>query len=222
VLGQAELAGLKNPSMGGVLEKAVGPWGADLISLGLLVSVGGALLAWILLAAETLYTPAMQALMPRALAGQNRQGSPAAALWVTNGLTQLALLLTLWSNATYQALIMLATSMILVPYLFSGVYALQSAWRGTGYPGGDNAARTRDLFTAGLASVYCAWLLYAAGPKYLLFSALLYAPGLLLFVRARAEQAARWFKPAEALAAVGLLVAAVTAAYLLATQALTL
>jgi arginine:ornithine antiporter/lysine permease len=28
-----------------------------------------------------------------------------------------------------------------------------------------------------LAAVYCAWLLYAAGLKYLLLSALLYAPG---------------------------------------------
>jgi arginine:ornithine antiporter / lysine permease len=85
IMGQAELAGLKNPSMAGVLEKAAGPWGAKLVSIGLLVSVGGALLAWILLAAETLFTPARERLMPRALAQENRHASPAAALWVTNG-----------------------------------------------------------------------------------------------------------------------------------------
>src|SRR5207344_708972 len=60
VLGQASLADLKNPSMAGVLEKVVGGWGAALVSIGLLVSVGGALLAWILLAAETLFTPARE------------------------------------------------------------------------------------------------------------------------------------------------------------------
>ena len=58
IVGQPELAAMKNPSMAGVLERVAGPWGALLISIGLLVSVGGALLAWTLLAAETLFTPA--------------------------------------------------------------------------------------------------------------------------------------------------------------------
>ena len=68
VMSQPELAALKNPSMAPVLEKAVGTWGALLIYLGLIVSVGGGFLAWTLLAAESLYTPASQGLMPRWLA----------------------------------------------------------------------------------------------------------------------------------------------------------
>ena len=39
-------------AMAGVLEQVVGPWGAALISLGLIVSVAGAFLSWTLLAAE--------------------------------------------------------------------------------------------------------------------------------------------------------------------------
>jgi arginine:ornithine antiporter/lysine permease len=221
VLGQPQLAGLKNPSMAGVLSRAAGPWGAALVSIGLLVSVGGALLAWILLAAETLYTPACQQLMPRALARENANGSPSTALWVTNGATQLFLLLTLWANATYLALIMLATSMILVPYLFTGVHALRSAWRGTGYARGE-AGRTRDLLLAALASVYCVWLLYAAGPKYLLLSALLYAPGLLVFAWTRHEQGRPFFSRAEAIGAAALLAAAAVAAWLLGSGGLKL
>jgi arginine:ornithine antiporter/lysine permease len=60
ILGQPELATLKNPSMAGVLEAVVGPWGAMLISIGLIISVGGALLAWTLLAAESIFTPAKE------------------------------------------------------------------------------------------------------------------------------------------------------------------
>ena len=221
VMSQPELAALKNPSMAGVLEKVAGPWGGLLISVGLVISVGGALLAWILLAAETLYTPARDEVMPRVLAAENARGSPTAALWVTNGLTQLFLLLTLWSNATYQALIMLATSMILVPYLFSGAYAVQSAWRGEGY-GNEEPARRRDLLFGAAATVYCVWLLYAAGPKYLLFSALLYAPGLVLFAWGRNERGRRWFEPAEAVVAAIVLAAAAVAGYLLATGGLVL
>ena len=47
VFSQPTLAGLKNPSMAGVLENAVGTWGAVLIYVGLIVSVGGGFLAWI-------------------------------------------------------------------------------------------------------------------------------------------------------------------------------
>ena len=68
ILRQPELAALKNPSMAGVLEAVAGPWGAVLISIGLIVSVGGALLAWTLLAAESVFTPAREKVMPRALA----------------------------------------------------------------------------------------------------------------------------------------------------------
>ncbi|MGP1667375.1 MAG: basic amino acid/polyamine antiporter, partial [Rhodanobacter sp.] len=128
VLKQPELAALKNPSMAGVLQAAAGPWGAVLISIGLIVSVGGALLAWTLLAAESVFTPAKEKVMPVSLGVENTQGAPANALWLTNGCIQLFLLLTLYSSATYLALISLATSMILLPYLFSGLYALKLTW----------------------------------------------------------------------------------------------
>jgi arginine:ornithine antiporter / lysine permease len=191
VLKQPELAALKNPSMAGVLQAAAGPWGAVLISIGLIVSVGGALLAWTLLAAESVFTPAKEKVMPVSLGVENTQGAPANALWLTNGCIQLFLLLTLYSSATYLALISLATSMILLPYLFSGLYALKLTWKGDTYAG-HRALQLRDMAIAAVATLYCMWLLYAAGPKYMLLSALLYAPGSLIYLgtlRARQGQA---------------------------------
>ncbi|MFS2156748.1 arginine-ornithine antiporter [Pseudomonas sp. Pseusp122] len=181
VLSQPELAALKNPSMAGVLQAAAGPWGAVLISIGLIVSVGGALLAWTLLAAESVFTPAREKVMPGLLASENAQAVPANALWLTNGCIQLFLLLTLYSSASYLALISLATSMILLPYLFSGLYALKLTWQGKAYTG-HRALQLRDAAIAAVATVYCLWLLYAAGPKYMLLSALLYAPGSLIYL----------------------------------------
>src|SRR5690606_40184825 len=67
ILAQAELAGLKNPSMASVLEHVVGPWGAQLISLGLIVSLAGALLSWTLLCAEILFASARNHTMPEFL-----------------------------------------------------------------------------------------------------------------------------------------------------------
>jgi arginine:ornithine antiporter/lysine permease len=216
IISQGDLAAMKNPSMAGVLDKAVGTWGAVLISIGLLVSVGGALLAWTLLAAETLFTPASGGVMPKFLSRENGHGVPANALWVTNGLVQLFLIITLVSNATYQALISLATSMILIPYLFSAVYATRVAIAGENYANGDSA-RGRDMLIGALATVYCCWLLYAAGPKYLLLSALLYAPGVVLYGWAKREQRARLFKPFETAILAALVALAAIAAWLLSS-----
>lgn len=211
---QPELAGLKNPSMAGVLEKAVGTWGALLVYVGLIVSVGGGFLAWTLLAAESLFTPAGGGVMPAWLARQNSKGVPANALWLTNGMVQVFLIVTLMSKATYLALISLSTAMILVPYFFSAVYALSLAWRGEGAA----AARGRgDTPVAALATVYCLWLLYAAGLKYLLLSALLYAPGAALYLLAKKQLRKQAFTGREQVILVALLLVAAVAAALLGT-----
>ena len=217
VLQQPALAQLKNPSMAGVLENAVGTWGAVLIYIGLIVSVGGGFLAWMLLAAESLFTPAGGGVMPAWLARQNGQGVPANALWLTNGMVQIFLLVTLFSKASYLALISLSTAMILLPYLFSAVYGVVVSARGEG---ARDTQRRADLPIAGLATVYCLWLLYAAGPKYLLLGALLYAPGAAVYLWARKQRAERAFKGFELGILALLLLMAVLAAYLLATGGL--
>ena len=202
VLTQPELAGLKNPSMAPVLEKAVGTWGAVLIYIGLIVSVGGGFLAWTLLAAESLFTPANGGVMPQWLSRQSPRGVPANALWLTNGMVQVFLVVTLLSKASYLALISLSTAMILVPYLFSAVYGLKLAAQGSPPPGNynrtpHNRVNAADVAITALASSYCVWLLYAAGPKYLLLSALLYAPGAVLFALAKRQHAQRLFTAVE-------------------------
>ncbi len=208
---QPELAGLKNPSMASVLEKVVGTWSSLLIYVGLIVSVGGGFLAWTLLAAESLFTPA--GVMPGGLGPQSASGVPAHALWLTNAMVQLFLLLTLLSNASYLALISLSTAMILVPYLFSASYAARLAWQAQA----EAVAARKDLSIALLATVYCLWLLYAAGLKYLLLSALLYAPGAVVYLLARRQSSDATFTPAERLVLLGLLLLAICAGAALAS-----
>ena len=219
VFSQPELAGLKNPSMAAVLEKAVGIWGAVLIYIGLMVSVGGGFLAWTLLAAESLFTPAGGGVMPKWLATQNSRGVPANALWLTNGMVQIFLLVTLLSKASYLALISLSTAMILLPYLFSALYGLSLAWRGDGNGSTGKAISTvrprSDAPVAALAAVYCLWLLYAAGLKYLLLSALLYAPGAVIYIVAKRQRDQRPFTAVESALLVLFVVLAAVAAYLL-------
>ena len=115
----------------------------------------------------------------------------------------------------------LDTALTLVPYLFAAAYAVKLAVTGTTYGPGQERARRRQLLIGGAAVVYSGYLLYAAGPEYLLLGCLVYAPGTLLFVRARREHGAeRVFRPAEAIACVALWFAAALAVVLLVTGVL--
>ena len=133
LMAQAELAGVPDPSMAGVLENEVGSWGAAFISIGLVISLLGALIAWVLLCVEILRLPALEHVMPKALAQENAHGAPANALWLTNICVQAMLLWTLANESTYLNLIFLATSLILLPYLWSAAYQVLLAVRGETY-----------------------------------------------------------------------------------------
>jgi len=212
ILSQPELAALKNPSMAGVLEHVVGRWGALLVSVGLVVSLLGGLLAWTLLCAEILFAGARDHTMPAFLRKENARQVPSNALWLSNGLIQLMLVITLFNDATYLKLLYLATSMILVPYFWSAAYAVLVSWRGESYEN-EPGERRKDLLIALVALLYAAWLLYAGGVQYLLLSALLYAPGALLFARARRECGQPVFTLLEKLIFAGVLIGALIAAY---------
>ena len=212
IMSQPELAQLQNPSLAGVLEHIVGPWGAVLISIGLAVSLLGALLSWALLCAEILYATAQDKTMPAFLKKENANQVPVNALWLTNVMIQAFLVITLFSASTYTTLIYLASSMILVPYLWSAAYAVLLSARGETYAGWQRR-RMKDLLVGLVALGYAIWLLYAGGLKYLLLSALLYAPGVILFALAKREQGQPLFTTVEKGIFSGVIAGAGLAAY---------
>ena len=212
IMTQPELAKLQNPSMAAVLEHVVGHWGAVLISVGLIISLLGALLSWVLLCAEIMFAAAKDHTMPEFLRRENANQVPANALWLTNAMVQIFLVITLFSNSTYLSLIYLATSMILVPYLWSAAYAFLLALRSETYEQA-LAERKKDLIIGGIALLYAIWLLYAGGVKYLLLSALLYAPGAILFAKAKREVGQPVFTNVEKLIFAAVVIGALVAAF---------
>lgn len=217
LLSQPELAGLKVPSMAGVLESLVGPWGAALISIGLVISVGGAFLSWTLLCAEIPYTCGRDGTFPKWFAAENANGSPVNSLWATNLLIQLFLGLSFLSQSAYQFFYFIASVAILPPYVLSGAYALKIALTGEGY---GSEPRTRDIAVGALATAYGLWLVYAAGLQYLLMCAVLFAPGILVYLRARRERGERAFSGADTVIAAAIVLLALLAAWLMWTGAI--
>jgi len=195
VLLRPELAALRQPSMAGVLEMIVGRWGAIFISIGLIISVLGAFLSWTLLACEVLHAAAEDQAMPRLLSRENAHGVPSAALWLTTLFVQLFLILTFFTEAAFTLALELTSSLTLIPYLLVAAYGVKLARSGETYE--DGAGRNKDLLIALLATAYAVLMVLAGGLKYLLLSAVIYAPGTLLYLKARHEQGAAAFTGRE-------------------------
>ena len=195
-LPQSEVAGMRQPSMAAVLEAVVGPWGAVFVSIGLLISVLGAYLAWSLICAEVLFTAARTKDMPKVFGTENKNKVPAAALWLTNIIVQLFVISTYWSQDAFSLMLNLTSAMALIPYLFVAAFGFQLARRGETYKTRPKE-RPRDLAIAGIAAAYTAFMIYAGGLKFVLLSAVLYAPGTVLYLWARREQGRQVFTPID-------------------------
>lgn len=220
VLLRPDLQALPTPAMAGVFASIVGPWGLVFISVGLLISILGNYLSWSLLAAEVLSSAAKNKTMPAFLAKDNPNGVPAAALWLTNIVIQVFLIVTWFAEYAFTLALKMTSSMTLIPYLLVAAYGFKIALTGETYER-QPAGRGADRIRGAVATVYAAGMLYAGGAKFLALSAILYAPGTLLYVLARREQKARLFTRAEAVVFGVLVLAALAALWALATGALT-
>ena len=164
----------------------MGRWGALLISVGLLVSVGGALLAWLLLCAEILSATSRAGAMPRVFGDEPRPGVPRTAILITTAVLQVALVWAHYRGSSYYDVILMAGSTMLVPYLLAAAYALRLAFGGRGN-------RALAVSATLIATVYAVWLIYAGGLDYLLMTALFYVVGLAIHAWSRREQRRRVF-----------------------------
>ncbi len=184
---QPELAKLAAPSAASVLQKLLGGWGQTLVVAALLLTLLNSWLAWTVLAAELPFEAAQGGLFPRFLARRNRFGAPARALWISSLLMQMILFVAVFAEDIWRWLISMTSVMILPPYLASAAFLWRSA--AARQPAPDSGVSRRAArISSGLSMAYSVWLLYAAGPKFVLISALLFAFGLPIYYYARRER----------------------------------
>jgi arginine:ornithine antiporter/lysine permease len=222
VLQRADIAGLRQPSMAGVLESVVGPWGAIFVSVGLIVSVLGAYLAWALICAEVMFAAGKSKDMPKMFAAVNKNKVPSTALWVTSTIIQLIVISTYWSSDAFALMLNLTSATTLIPYLFVAAYGLMIARRGETYDVRPEERR-RDTILAALAVGYTIFMIFAGGLKFIVLSAVLFAPGTILYVMARREQGKPVFdKQSDWIIFAGICLAAVYAVYGLMSGSITI
>ena len=210
VLTQPELAALPENSMGAVLEAVVGPWGGVFISIGLCLSVLGAYVSWQMLCAEPIVLMANDGLLPKALGKTNNAGSPFRAQLVSTLVIQLFVIIFFANEASYNAMVQLATIMYLLPYIFSALYLVLLSSRGKGLshphagtrfddsgPDTTRAENRRHLAIGAIGFIYSLWLIYAADPVYVLLGALAVLPGIVPYVWTRISNKERLFNAFE-------------------------
>jgi len=119
------------------------------------------------------------------------------------------------NSSTYTNLVYLATSLILLPYLWSAAYQVLLAIRGETYETGHG--RARDLIIGVVALGYAVWLVYAGGWQYLLVAAMFYLVGTAGYLWARRESRLPAFTRPELVIGAVVAVTSVVAAVLMAT-----
>ncbi len=174
ILPRETIANLANPSMGPLLDAIMGPTGKVIITACLIVSVLASYISWTMYSAEVPYLGSKCGAFPKILDKVNENGTPINSLWFTGIIVQFCLVLVLVFEQSYNILLLISTSMILIPYFLIGAYLTKLAFQ--------TNAKWFIKLTGVMASLYGLWIVYAAGLQYLLLSVVLYVPGILLFL----------------------------------------
>lgn len=213
VMPQEQLAELANPPMAGILKAVVGQWGANLVNLAVVISLGGAMFTYTILCVDSAYGPAKHGAFPQIFAKLNKHEAPTWSIIASTVFIQIFLIILYFNESTYQAMYAMSTSAIMVPYVFSAFYYMKLMIQGKGTVGTMN--RTISWLIAIVGSIYGFWLLYASGLTYILVSMMLYAPGIIFYIINRKEKKQKLFNNSiDMILCIALLVAAGVAVYL--------
>ena len=181
IIDSKELKVLQTPSTSGILSMIIGDLSGKLISIAVIISVLGALLAWCMLATNIMYLSAKDGTMPKFLTKLNNKLVPSNSLLISILTLQFFVLFAYFTGSVYLIMIQLATSLILIPYLLVGIYAFKLLIQ-------EKEFHYFKLLKGFVATLYGVWLIYAGGLKYLLFSSILYALGFFVYAYARYEK----------------------------------
>ena len=192
-----EMAELNNPQLAQIFEAAVGPWGAIMVNIAVLLSLSVALLGWTILAAECSFEAARQGVFMNIFAKVNKNDAPYAATIITNGLVQFFLLVILFNESSYLAFYTIGSSMIMLPYLLSALYYEKVTRTKDGMIGASNSEHTKARIFAIIGSIYGIWMIVSSGLVQFLITTILYGVGIIVYVKGRKEKGLVVFKPFE-------------------------
>ena len=223
-LSQGELSVLAPPSTAPILADVVGKWGSWFMNIGVIIALLSSWLVWTVLLAELPYACAKDGTFPKVFAKVNKNGTPSFSLLVSSIAMQVTMIFVYFASNAWNVMLSITGVMILPAYIASTLYLWKIAATGQ-FPKNTTIKEKTALITGVLGSIYGAWLIYAAGLKYLVMASILFAIGILVFDKARKENKAAnesTFTHAEKILAIGLTIIAIIALFLLITKRVSL
>ncbi|QEA31483.1 amino acid permease [Secundilactobacillus malefermentans] len=188
LMAPSKISQLHDPSMAGLMTHMVGSWGGTLIDICLILAVLGALIAWVNLSAEEVRLAGRGGSAAKWLNGLNQNEAPRNSLLITTGITQVLMIIAGIDKSSYVTLLSFSTSLALIPYLFSSIYALKSVIVGTGFANRSTQQRVYSGVTACIAILFVFFMIYGAGFRYLLLAAIVWSLGLPFFFKGKRER----------------------------------
>ena len=188
IMSRAELAGLEDPSAAYALRAICGEWAYWLVIVAVLISITGGLFAWMLVTAEQPYSAARHGIFPRWLMNHDSSDSLSRSLLASSIIMQAFLMLVIFAKDMYLYALNITGMMILPAYLFSGLFLVKISRQDyKNHLIGHNPKKhfVYAFFIGVVCTVFCFWMLYAAGITLLLQSIGFYLLGLPLYRRKR-------------------------------------
>ena len=212
IMPRAQLAELPNPSMAALMEYIVGPWGRTLINAGVIISIIGAMFAYTLVIADSVYAPAKDGAFPSFITIENRKKAPVASLILSAAIIQILLIVVYFQSSTYQTLYTLATSAIMIPFVLSAMYCLKTTIHDNFIH--ENLVTPKVWIISILGTVYGFWMLFATGLDNVVISAFIFGPGFLVYLWSRLQARRKIFETKGDIASFVIILVALIVAFI--------
>lgn len=201
-LSQADVAGMEIPALAGILEAVTGKWGAVLMNFGIMISAAGCWFGCCMFAAEILDVAAKHEILPKMFAEENENGQPMKSLIVSTLIQQAFFVTVVINESIYNVMALFASSTMLVPYFFVSLTMIKQSYII------EKGFSIKTILGA-IATFAMAYLMYTTGWKYIIITALLFAPCMLIYYKARKEAGKQFLTNGEKIIALVIVALAV-------------
>lgn len=157
-------------------------WVGGLVALGAAISCLGALNGWIMVQAQVPMAAAKDGLFPKIFGKTNKQGMPAIGLFISSSFISVLLVMSQSEHLVkqFEFIILLATTVVLIPYAYSTIGEIiifsrnREKFRGAHF--------TRSAVMASLAFGYVLWAIAGSGLLPVFYALMLVLIGTPIYV----------------------------------------
>lgn len=184
IMSRARLAGLEDPSVAYALRSICGEWAYWLVIVAVIISITGGWFAWTIVTAEQPYSAARHGIFPKWLLKNDGSDSLQRALLASSIIMQGFLFLVVMAENVYLYALNITGLMVLPAYLFSGLFLLKIAKTDYNNHLLSEHAKRGLIYSICIGTgctLFCIWMIYAAGIGLLLQAVGFYLLGLPLY-----------------------------------------